>query len=332
MELLFRHVSDLEFAQPPAGELIFRLRHHTATPVRAMAEYVLKQGVSAFPQGAAPIAKIVAPFDPTLDDMLAVEFAQRILAGEKLPDGAKSFARYATLAREGLKPGEVPLESSLEGIFLAMRNNAGEDLSQPAAGAKFASDWARLAERIMTAAKTNVDPFTQPFLAEGPEFARERSFVRHDHEVFRQDVERGQKWSVQIPGGAQNSFGLLLHQPKSLLFKYWCRDPQWGQDGKPYLFLAVDWGDGQWVFSTDPVQKLSLLGLHEKLQAAEVTADAGRAKADPWFDGAAFGHSLVAAPKQGTKLAEKDVLRIVREWAHAKTGARDGEDRSGTRN
>ncbi len=91
MELVFRHVTDEEFSQPPAGEWIFRLRHQTATPVRAMAEYVLNQGVASFPQGAAPLQKIVAPFDPTLDDMLAIEFARRLMAGETLPEGAKSF-------------------------------------------------------------------------------------------------------------------------------------------------------------------------------------------------------------------------------------------------
>ncbi len=199
-----------------------------------------------------------------------------------------------------------------------MRNAAGEDLSQPAAGARFAGDWARLAERIMAAAKAGVDPFTQPFLAEGPEFAKERAFLRQDHEVFRQDVERGEKWSVRIPGGSQNSFGLLLHQPKSLLFKFWSRDSQWGYEGKPYLFLAVDCGAHEWRFSTDPVQRLSLLTLHEKLQAAETAADAQRAKNDPWFDGAPFGHTYVASPKQGTALADKDVERVVRSSAQAK--------------
>ncbi len=319
MQIVFRHVTDEEFAQPPEGEVILRLRHETATGVRAMAEYVLKHGVKAFPQGTAPLGKIVAPFNPTLDDMLAVEFAQRLLAGEKLPEGAKSFARYAALAREGLKPGEVPLESSLEGIYLAMRNNAGEDLTKPEAGARFAADWARLAEHVTKATKAGVDPFMQAFLAEGPEFARERSFLRHDREVFRQDVQRGQEWNVKVPGGAPDSFGLLLHEPKSLLFKYWSRDPQSGRDGKPYLLLAVDWGNKQWVFSTDPVQRLSLLGLHEKLQAAEAAADAGRAASDPWFDGAVFAHTLVAAPKNGTVLSDKEVLRIARDWSQAKT-------------
>ena len=85
-----------------------------------------------------------------------------------------------------------------------------------------------------------------------------------------------------------------------------------------YLLLAVYEPEATWVFSTDPVQRLSLKTLAEALQAAEAACDPSRAAADPWFDGQPFGHTLVATPRGGTLLSEKKVLAIVEHWGQAR--------------
>jgi hypothetical protein len=71
------------------------------------------------------------------------------------------------------------------------------------------------------------------------------------------------------------------------------------------------------VFSTDPVMQIPIRPLAELLQAAEAKLDAARAASHPWFDGNAFGHTLVAAPRGGSKLADGEVLAIVRRWSKA---------------
>ena len=76
-------------------------------------------------------------------------------------------------------------------------------------------------------------------------------------------------------------------------------------------------GPGQWVFTTDPTQRLPIKSLAEALQAAEVARDPA-AKSDPWFDGKPFGHTLVATPRHGTKLSDAQVLAIVRRWSRAR--------------
>lgn len=318
MQFAFRHLSEQDIAQVPAGELLIHLAAASPTAGRAYARHVVEHGLAGLPQGEGPIERIVVPEDPTLDDMLAAEFSSRLLAGEKLPAGCSAFARYAALAREGLKPDQAPVDCSLEGIFLAIRNDAGVRLSDADAAAAFNAQWSRLAESIFAAAAAGIDPLAKPFLADNPEFGRERAFLRHDHDVFQQDVQRGEEWVVEIPGGPPNSYGLLLHSPKSLLFKYWSRDPQYGPRGKPYLFLAVDWGENHWVFSTDPVQRLSLLALYEQLQKAEQAADPTEGAQHGWFNGAPYSHRLIAAPKRGSRLTSESVLRIVKQWTHAK--------------
>jgi len=319
MEIVFRSTLPPEDAVP-AGEIFIRPKGADAQR-RDLTAWVASHGIPGLMQGAGPIKRIVVPCSttqPTLDDMLAAVFVQRLLDGSGLPAGAAPFAKYAALAREGLQPGDMPLDCSMEGIFLAIRNNAGEDLSQPAAAAKFLSDWERVAQTILRAADAGKDPFVTNLFGESSEFARERAFLKKDQDVYHQDVRRGQHWLVQVPGGPPTSTMLVLDQPKSLLWKYWSRHDASAPAGGSYLLLVVNWGQSNWVISTDPIQRLPIKELAVALQAAEAQKDAAAAKADPWFDGAPFGHTLVAAPRGGSKLADAEILSIIRKWAKAK--------------
>jgi hypothetical protein len=286
-------------------------------PRRDLARLALEKGPQAFLRGEGPIRRIVVPVDPTLDHLLAAEFLQRLLAGRTLPAGADAMAECAQLIREGLRPGKVALERSPEAVFLAILNGAGEDLTEEATAEKFRQDWARMALRIMKAAEEGIDPFVTS-LFDGPEFAREQAFLARDCEVFHLDVARGQRWRVGLPGGPPVASGLLLRQPKSLLFKHWARSDAAAPASGVCLFLAVQWDQRKWVFSTDPVQRISLQSLAGQLQAAETAANPSQADKDPWFDGKTFAYTLVASPHRGTALAEEQVLEIVKRWVHAR--------------
>lgn len=318
MNLLFRDISGPAAAPPAAGELYLypnspELRNRT----RDLAMLVVKQGLSCLQQGAGPIEAMVVRTDPTLDEMLAAAFAGELLAGRPLPAAAEAFANYAALAREGLTPGTVSLENSMQGIFAAIRSQAGDDLSVQENGERFAADWARMVRYILPAAAAGQDPFTTSPFAEGSEFARERTFLAKDLGVFRQDVLRGEQWIVDIPEGPPKGRALVLRQPKSLLYKHWSRSETDSGIGQPYILLAVTEELGHWVFSTDPVQKLQIPSLAAALQKEEAVKDPAAVEADPWFDGKLFGYTLVAAPNSGTKLADREVLAIFRRWSHA---------------
>ena len=260
---------------------------------------------------------MVVRLDPTLDEMLAAAFAGELLAGRPLPAAAEAFANYAALAREGLTPGSVSLEVSMQGIFKAIRSQAGDDLTVPENGERFADDWARMVRYILPAVAAGQDPFTTSPFAEGSEFARERTFLARDLGVFRQDVLRGEQWIVDIPDGPPKGRALVLRQPKSLLFKHWARSEADSGSAQPYIFLAVTEAPGHWVFSTDPVQKLPIRSLAEALQKEEAAKNLQVTDENRWFDGKPFGYTLVAAPHSGTKLADREVLAIVRRWSHA---------------
>ncbi len=299
-----------------AGELIIKPADAATRDRRDMANLAVSAGPEAFIRAAGEITSIVTSDDPTLDDLLAFEFLSLKLANKPLPKNAAAFARYAALAREGLRPSSVALDQAMEGIYLAIRNGHGSDLTQPMTFMKFEGDWQRMAAHILAAAEKGVDPFKEAIFADAADFARERTFLAKDRDVYTQDVLRGQRWMVKIPGGPPKASALVLREPKSLLWKHWSRADAGAPTGDLYLLLGVYFGKGNWIFSTDPVQRLPIKELAEKLQAAELAKNAD-AKTDPWFDGAPFGHTLVAAPKSGSKLTDEELLKVVRGWCAA---------------
>ena len=318
MQLVFRKISAADPLPPPPGDLVVRAREADPPGGRNLASLVVEHGVDALPRGPGAVERVIVGADATLDDLLAATFAMRLLAGKELLPGCAAFARYAGLVRQGLRPADVPLGMTPDGLFLAIRHAAGQDLTDPQVGDRFAQDWWRMAACILQAVAAGEDPFAGCPWVSRPQFDREQAFLRGDHELFREDVHRGQRWLVRLPGGPRHGIALVLRCPRSHLFKYWSRYGRGAAKGKGYVFLAVGWGEGRWVFSTDPVHRLPIRPLAELLQAAEAAANAARARADPWYDGQAFGHTVVAAPRGGTVLAEEEVLHIVKGW----TGAR----------
>ncbi len=325
MKIVFRRQAA---AAPGDVLLVPRAAEHRRT--RRLATYVLEHGLEGLEAGDGPAERCVVQADPTLDDLLAATFVQWLAAKKPLPKAARDYARYAALVREGFEPSDVPLEDSLEGVYLAVRNDvgpSGADLTDPAAAERFLSGWARIEGVLAGAMEASKDPWKTPLFSDDSAFSRERAFLRRDREVYLQDVRRGERWVVELDAGGAGPLrgaGLVLTSPKCLLFKQWSRRDREAPLGGPYIFLAVRFGKGEWRFSTDPVQRLSLLPLAEALERAEAArggparAAAAAAGESAWFDGAPFGHTLVGAPHGGTALPDRAVLRIVRRRLSAR--------------
>lgn len=301
---------------PEQGVVFLVPRERPEARHRGLATIVLRDGVAALIQGPGPVEVLVVPTDPCLDDMVAALVVQELLDGRQPSPGLENFTRYAGLSREGLAPGEAPLATSLAGVFLAMRREAGRDLEDRAVAARFLESWHGLARFILESAAAGKTPFAAgTFTHEA--FGRELAFLARDEDVYRQDVRRGHRWLITMPGGPALGSGLVLREPRSLLWKHWSRVDRLAPVGDAYLFLGVNERPGRWVFSTDPVQRLPLDELAGRLQEAEARVNPAAA-ADPWFDGQPFGHTLVGAPRGGSALPDDAVLGIVRDWLHAR--------------
>lgn len=303
--------------QPAPGELWIRPLRPEDRDQRATARLVLESGLAALECGTGAVERIVVDASgtqPTFDEMLAAWFAQRLLDQQPMPESLRNLAEYARLMRQGLTPTNLPPEETIEGIYQAIRNLSGIDLTQAGIAQSFLARWQRLADRLLRSAKANRNFFRRSLFAGDESFAEEMAYLRRDENVYCQDVARGERWTVHLPGGPPVSSALFLRQPKSLLFAFWSRRDRRTPTGEPYLFLAVDWGKGEWVFSTDPVGQLSLQGLAEQLQEAELSR-CPEAASNPWYDGRNHRYTLAAAPRGGSKLRERDVLRLVSTWA-----------------
>ncbi len=267
-----------------------------------------------------PLRVIYLSSDPTLDDLLAAELLRRAAAGEAPPAGLDAFAQYTALVRDGFRADGVPFAKSLHGLYCALRSDC-PDLTDGPTRDRFLARWARIAEVVWQAAGRGADPFKEE-LFDGAEFARERAMLAADREVYHSDLTRGRRLRGSIPGGPRDVPILVLDRPRSRLFKFWSRSHSADRPEEYAVLLAVSWGDGKWVISTDPAQNLNLQPLAERLTADERAADAG---AGPWFDGARFQHSLIGAPDAGTRLPQERVIQVLTRWTAARpVGARAG--------
>ena len=204
MDLVFRSIQGPDSPPPGPSEIYVQPASVDFQQRRDLAALVFEYGVGGLRQGAGEIDRVVVNIDATtrtstLDDLLAAAFAMELLSGRSLPTGAKTFAQYAALVREGHVPSKLPLESSLEGLYLAVCNADGGDLAKPEVAERFAGCWQQVAEAILSAARDGLNPFSMPLVGEGSEFAREQMFLARDREVYQQDVKQGEQWTVSIP-------------------------------------------------------------------------------------------------------------------------------------
>ncbi|MFC1849304.1 serine/threonine protein kinase [candidate division CSSED10-310 bacterium] len=307
---------------PETSDIIIHPNFFPADQRRDLAMYVLEKGLAGFNITNDAAQRIILKENPTLDDMLACTFVIELLEERELPTSAQAFARYSAMVREGLQPGKLKFEESIEAMFLAVRNLAGEHFTSQTTCEKFIEGWKRMAIVMLTALHTHVDPFTSNVFASDAEFARENAFLSRDFDVYQQDVRDGQRFRITLPGGPRESSALFLDNPKSLLFKFWSRKDSAAPAGGMYVFLAVrlDRPDNKsdWTFTTDPVYRLSLKSLAEELQKAEMYKATEWADHSQWFDGKPFNYTLVGAPLKGTELSDKNIMKIVRKYLKAR--------------
>ena len=120
-------------------------------------------------------------------------------------------------------------------------------------------------------------------------------------------------WVVDLDGWPPGSRALLLREPKSLLFPQWSRRAADCGAPRAYLLLAVDWGKGHWILSTDPFKQLRLGALAELMRKAEAEAGSTGAAKRSWeerFDGTMVLH-------RRSKLSNERVISLLKQWTHA---------------
>jgi hypothetical protein len=311
----FRTQECMKSSQPGVGELF--IRQNEAAGRRELALQALKDG-SQFPRDEGACTRLIVQDHPTLDDMLAASVILRKLSNKEIHSNVLHFARYAGLVREGITPTTFSPENTLEGMFSAIRACQGEDLSSPANARVFLQLWQQMENVIFDAAQSGLNPFAVEIPFPAAEFARERAYLANDQRLYEADKGNGEEMFVQLPGRKDDVPALLLKSPRSSLWKMWARIDRQSANRVGYGFIGVKSGPGQWAFSVNPVDKVSLLPLAEALQSQEILRNS-LAATDPWFDGRPFAYSLVASPLKGTAISDADIRAILKRALRARS-------------
>lgn len=248
---------------PNPGDVLFAA--HTQRATSACLD-LLERGKKALQFGEGPPQRIVIRLSedrPNLDDMLGAAMLRLWHAQQLAPEQLRRFGEYAASARHGLCFPQLPLERSLQGIFLASAALSWQDdherTSREAAN-QFLQTWISIERTCVKAARQQRSPH-DPSLFEAPRFLAQRLFLAQDREVFRADLSRGQLW--RLPDGR---CGLLLRAPHSKLYPHWLRcEARASLDGR-FGFLAVRRRAG-WRIDSDPLGSLPLDALASQLNS-----------------------------------------------------------------
>ncbi len=247
-------------------------------------------------------ARFELPQFPTLDEAWTLWL---FLLAEKgaIDSRLEAMCRYAEDARQGRWTDQVPVEATVQAVYLALAQEALIGASSPA---RFLEEAWALFEAVTARLLAGKGLLDDPFLLSVPRLQRYVAGLRQDQQLFAEDLKRARRHRVTLPAEASISGGprelhlLVMCRPAASQFKLWAR-----REGAP--LLLVEQRDALVVLSVDPAARVRLSRLAPLLSHR----DGGRA----WYDGARHEGTLVASPREGTNLKLDDVVAVLGAWA-----------------
>ncbi len=226
MNYAFAELQAIRERGPQAGEVCFSSHCRPQEEASSVCTDLLECGRDALVFGQGMPERILIPVDdlhPHLDDMLAVSMLRSKLKQRRLPPGMRAFAAYASEADACQPTGELPLERSLLGIFLATRQRepwGTDNFSRSGLAESFLRAWLRLEARIFECARTKAEP-TRDLLFDSAEAYPERAWLLADRDRFQRDLVAARRWRCDALGGAPLVY---LPQARSRLAAHWARE------------------------------------------------------------------------------------------------------------
>jgi len=273
-------------------------------------------------RGEGPFSGLSYPLDkpivalrefPHLDEIFALFFLLRRQRGEDIPSSWEVMCRYAGDVRQGLWPDRAPKERAVQAVYLAMAQH--HLLDDPPRREVFVEEalcfCARIGDKLSGGARLYDDDLVS---GEG-RLERYVALLAQDCKLYEEDWRRSRRYVAELPGsmsptGAARTLALVaLERPVATQFKLWARTDRNAPGGGGYPLLLVDQGKQNIVLSADPASRAKVGLLAKVLSEREKKARGGQEA--PWYDGKDHGGTLVAAPREGTKLSFEEVLDVL---------------------
>lgn len=329
------------------------LDHHQGAGAAASATSLVPQFpelVRAALDGApAGVVTLVTHEHPDLDCAAASYLARELLMTGALPPGASALAAYADRADAGEAMFTHKRPYTLYSAYRLLARRLALAGGAPAAqwDAQIRAGHALIAHALAAAGPLDrANPFDAPVMARTDRDEMYEDMQRYDAKLARPET-RARRAELTLP----TPFGTTVRVPALLardvqnesdpnrcsFFKDWARGddercPE-GEKGKPGFVATCVWESGpqaRCVVSVRPDSDARLTGLAAALDEAETRARAGTpwertgpprgpgyTNSDPWYDGRAHNHTIIDAPRSGTRLTPDEVERIVLDFAAA---------------
>jgi hypothetical protein len=252
------------------------------------------------PARDGPVSIALGAF-PTLDELWTLYMLAAMAAGEEPGPEWEALCHYAEDVRQGIWPDRVPVEHSVQAIYLAI---AQADLLRPEPRRDaFVAEVFRLFTLVVTQLRAGKRLLDDRLVAGTPGFERHVASLSADQSLYAEDLARSTQFWATVPpagtstGGARRVPLLSVVRPTATQFKLWSRqDP--GAPGKHgYPLLLVEQPEGRFILSADPSSKLRVGWLTPQLPSGEA-----------WYAGTAHDGTLISSPP-GKLLSSADVLR-----------------------
>lgn len=258
---------------------------------------------------AAETLVVVASSYPTLDELWTLWMLAQREPSAKLPAHWEAVCRYAEAARQGYLVDECSPERALQSVYRAV-----VDAHLTGATRNHAVFLERAAELLsfVDAAVAGGAAVTSDLFKGELRFARYLAALGADLQLYREDRARGKSFEVSLKPASdavepERKLGLLvLSKPTARQFKVWARNDADAVAGPGFALLLVEELPGEHVLSADPARGIRIGHLAAVLSSAERAHGGG-----DWYDGTRHDGTLIAAPSDGSRLSQAQVLEAL---------------------
>lgn len=285
---------------------------------------------------------LITHISPDMDAVTAAFFSCHLLLHGHFPRFAKKIGKYVRDVDRGICSRRPDVSVTAYGMFTALC----ELTRRQAQAEKWPREriWRTRTEQgfslwrylISEMKKQPIDLHDLSRLEFPQCYHEARNLLLQDYAVYLQDVKKGIRKKVILPGKNGHANGkadaLLVTDPRSLLFRTHARgDKRHSPRGKGFTLLAVNFGNRRYIISVDSLSPYYLKGLGELLEIAETEKrkaigqeqkgdpKPGYNSPDPWYDGRNPFHNygIVDTPWNGTVLTWKEIIAVIEAYSHA---------------
>ena len=175
---------------------------------------------------AVQLQQFELPEVPTLDEAWTLWLFVTAESQPQLSPQLEAMCRYVEDSRQGRWTDRVPLEASVQAVYLALAQDALLGAKNPA---RFLEETWALFGAVAAHLLAGKPLLDDPFLLGVPVLQRHVAALKEDHRLFTADLEQARRYEVRLPAEASITAGartlnlLVLKLPAASQFKLWAR-------------------------------------------------------------------------------------------------------------